>query len=153
MSFEVFVLLRLRIPFFWVMNSSDRIIGPRYSKQENVLVFEVCNSIYLYISTLEGEDNSLSRNVWNWLLRDATSHPIRSGCLPCAPLFETTTVVIHETVKRHNPVSKTPPCRAVTALAPGQSLHTLKVHSLDLDTRSDCMQASFCPSPQLPRSQ
>ena len=69
--------------------------------------------------------------------------------------LETNTVkVIHESVKRYIPLSKTLPFGAFTTLAPGQSLHTLKLHSLDLlDTRSERMQASFCPSPQSPGSQ
>jgi len=66
------------------MNSSDRIIGSWYSKQENVLIFEVCNIILLVHFHPRRWRYSLSRNVGNWILRDATSYPTRSGCLQCA---------------------------------------------------------------------
>ena len=66
------------------MSSSERIIGFRYSKQENVLIFEVCNIILLVHFHPWRWRYSLSRNVGDWLLRDATSYPVRSGCLQCA---------------------------------------------------------------------
>jgi len=81
-------------------------------------------SFYLYISTLEGED----------ILCLETSGTEYSGTQRRIPqeadaysalLLETITVVIHESVKRHIPVSKTLAFGAFTALAPGQSLQTL----------------------------